>query len=531
MSDNYDLMLLIRGHMPIISIETNEEYRALELITTVAENHRLATFKWTITEGMQRLDIDMEPQRLAADPQDGLKHIKSIQTQGVFVLIDFEPYLQDPVNVRLLKEIAMMFDGKPGKIIFLSHQITLPANLRSLSSKFSLKLPSFEALEKLIRNEARQWQTNAPGQRVRAKRKHIDRLIQNLSGLSYRDSKRLIRNAIIDDGAITESDLPEVMQAKYALLNQDEVLSFEFETAHFSELGGMENLKNWLAQRHAVFTQTTLTKIDVPKGILLLGVQGCGKSLAAKTVAGIWGLPLLRLDFGRLYDKYIGETEKNMRQALHTAEVMAPCVLWIDELEKGIATGNDDLGTSKRLLGTLLTWMAEKSAKVFVVATANQIDALPPELIRKGRLDEIFFVDLPSAQTRAEIFRIHLQKREVESKLIDLVCLANASDGFSGSEIEQAVISALYAHYGSDIKIDTNTLLNELSITRPLSVVMAAQIDQLRHWATGRLIAQYRWISICSLKSQGSYNIIHARLTMQSGYVYLFIFHFCPFMG
>ncbi len=490
MPDSHDLELLIHGHVPIITIESNEEFRALNLIKEATRKKALPTFQWTITEGLQRLDLALDPQRLASDPQDGLKHIKSIRLQGIFILIDFEPYLQDPINVRLLKEIAMMFDGQPGKLIFLSHQLSLPGNLRALSSKFSLRLPTAPVLEKLIRDEAKQWQqdSRSNGQRVRARRKTIDRLIQNLTGLSHRDARRLIRNAIIDDGAITESDLPEVMQAKYTLLNQDQVLSFEFETAQFSELGGMGRLKGWLKQRQKIFTGNVKPALDSPKGMLLLGVQGCGKSLAAKAVAGIWGVPLLRLDFGRLYDKYIGETEKNMRQALHTAEVMSPCVLWIDELEKGIASGNDDLGTSKRLLGTLLTWMSEKSAKVFIVATANQIEALPPELIRKGRLDEIFFVDLPKSDTRAEIFGIHLSKRDIKLDAIDVERLSEASEGFSGSEIEQAVVSAVYAGYGSDTAINTEQLLQEINQTRPLSVVMAQQIQQLRDWASTRTV-------------------------------------------
>jgi len=278
------------------------------------------------------------------------------------------------------------------------------------------------------------------------------------------------------------------MQAKYRLLNKDDILSFEFETAHFSDLGGMEKLKNWLKQRESIFTQKTSSVLDTPKGILLLGVQGCGKSLAAKTVAGIWGIPLLRLDFGRLYDKYVGETEKNLRQALKTAEVMSPCVLWIDELEKGIASGNDDQGTSRRLLGSLLTWMSEKSIRVFIVATANQIEALPPELIRKGRLDEIFFVDLPKSTGREHIFKIHFEKREIGYSQIDLSQIAAASNGFSGSEIEQVVVSALYACHGTNISLNTKIILQEINNTRPLSVVMAEQIQDLRQWASERTV-------------------------------------------
>lgn len=487
MPDSRDLELLIHGHVPIITIESHEENRALELIIKASRREFLPTFKWTVTDGLQRLDLSLDPQRHISDPQDGLKHIKSSALQGIYILLDFDPYLKDPVNIRLLKEIAMTFDGDKGKIILLSHQLNLPANLQSMSCKFTLNLPSAQVLEKMIRNEAQNWQTSE-NQRVRTDRETLDRLIQNLSGLTHRDAKRLIRNAIIDDGAITESDLPDVMQAKYKLLNRDDVLSFEFETAHFSELAGMNKLKNWLKQRQSIFTQETKTNLDVPKGILLLGVQGCGKSLAAKTVAGIWGIPLLRLDFGRLYDKYVGETEKNLRQALNTAEAMSPCVLWIDELEKGIASGNDDQGTSKRLLGTLLTWMAEKSTRVFIVATANQIEALPPELIRKGRLDEIFFVDLPDTENRSHILKIHFDKREVNYSDIDFDQVAEASHGFSGSEIEQAVVSAIYACHSTDTQINTDTMLQEIKNTRPLSVVMAEQIQDLRDWASEKTV-------------------------------------------
>ncbi len=485
MSDRHDLELLIHGHVPLITIESHEENRALELITRAAQREYLPTFKWTVTDGLQRLDLSLDPQRHVSDPQEALKHIKASALQGIYILLDFDPYLSDPVNTRLLKEVAMMFDGDKGKLILLSHQLELPPGLQPLSARFSLQLPSANSLEKLIRDEAQQWQTSTQ-KKVRTDRKTLDRLVQNLSGLTHRDSKRLIRNAIIDDGAITESDLPEVMKAKYQLLNQDDVLSYEYETARFSELGGMSKLKQWLSQRQAIFSDQEPGPLDIPRGILLLGVQGCGKSLAAKSVAGIWGLPLLRLDFGRLYDKYVGETEKNLRQAFQTAEVMAPCVLWIDELEKGISSGSDDQGTSKRLLGTFLTWMAEKTARVFIVATANQIDSLPPELVRKGRLDEIFFVDLPNEDTRRDIFQIHLEKRELKSEPIDVSALAKASEGFSGSEIEQAVVSALYVSFGKPLT--TQILLDEIKQTRPLSVVMAEQIQQLRHWANERTV-------------------------------------------
>ena len=489
MSDKHDLEILINGHIPVINIETHEERRILNLINHHATQKYIPIFRWTVTEGLQRLDINLDPQQESAEPQDVLRHIKSSNLQGLYILLDFNPYLNDPVNVRLLKEIAMGFDGDIGKLILIGHTIKTPESIKQLCVNFQLSLPDTDTLENLIKQEAKKWQLNNKS-KVKTDKKTLQRLIQNLSGLSHNDAKRLIRNAIIDDGAITESDLPEVMKMKYELLNQDDVLAFEFDTAHFSDLGGMEKLKHWLTTRQIAFQNDEQLPegLDRPKGILLLGVQGCGKSLAAKAVAGIWGIPLLRLDFGQLYNKYVGETERNLRQALHTAEIMAPCVLWVDELEKGIASGDGDQGTSKRLLATLLTWMAENQHAVFIVATANQIQALPPELIRKGRLDEIFFVDLPKQKSRENIFKIHLDKRKISSDDLNLADIAMEAEGFSGAEIEQVVVSLMYANHAKKAAINTQMIQDEIKKTRPLSVIMAEQIHQLRDWAQQRTI-------------------------------------------
>ncbi|MCK4710154.1 MAG: AAA family ATPase, partial [Gammaproteobacteria bacterium] len=296
--------------------------------------------------------------------------------------------------------------------------------------------------------------------------------------------------AIVDDGAITESDLPEVMQAKYKLLNQDDVLSFEFETSSFSDLAGMKKLKKWLMQREKVFHgEVDMPGLHSPKGILLLGVQGCGKSVAAKAVAGVWKVPLLRLDFGRLYNKYVGETERNMREALKTAEVMSPCVLWIDEIEKGISVTDNDDGTSQRILGTMLTWMAENTKPVFLVATSNNIEQLPPELIRKGRMDEVFFVDLPTEQVREDIFHIHADKRKLDKSKLDMKKLAQSTTGFSGAEIEQLVVSAIYAAHANESVVRMDDLLHEIKETKPLSILMAEKIEALRQWSKDRTVA------------------------------------------
>jgi SpoVK/Ycf46/Vps4 family AAA+-type ATPase len=288
------------------------------------------------------------------------------------------------------------------------------------------------------------------------------------------------------------TDLPGVMQAKYELLNRSGVLAFEYDTAKFADLGGMTRLKEWLKQRRPAFdgsVTAAAARLDPPKGLLLLGVQGCGKSVAARAAAGIFGVPLLRLDFASIHNKYIGESERNLRETLATADVMAPCVLWIDEIEKGVSTGEGDSGTSRRLLGTFLTWLAEKKTKVFVVATANDISALPPELIRKGRFDEIFFVDLPNAAVRATILMIHAQKRAVTLSDTHIGQLAHACDGFSGAEIEQAIVSAVYSAHATNETVNATHVLEEIKATRPLSIVMAEKIGELRAWAAERTVS------------------------------------------
>jgi SpoVK/Ycf46/Vps4 family AAA+-type ATPase len=295
---------------------------------------------------------------------------------------------------------------------------------------------------------------------------------------------------IYDDGALTQADVGELARAKFELLNKDGLLHFEYETARFADVAGLQRLKHWVEQRRAAFIGAkSAIKLDPPKGVLLLGVQGCGKSLAAKAIAGGFGVPLVRLDFGTLYNKYHGETERNLRSSLHHAELLAPCVLWVDEIEKALASGSADDGVSRRVLGYLLTWMSERSESVFLVATANQVHELPAELLRKGRFDEIFFVDLPDAATRREIFGIHLTKRELKPADFDCAALAAAADGFSGAEIEQAIVAALYAANAERSALTQAQVMHELAQTRPLSVLMAEQVAALRTWAQGRTVS------------------------------------------
>jgi SpoVK/Ycf46/Vps4 family AAA+-type ATPase len=278
-----------------------------------------------------------------------------------------------------------------------------------------------------------------------------------------------------------------VLAGKYQLLNRGGTLTYEPDTAKFADVAGMQNLRTWLTSRKPAFDGSA-PELDPPKGVLLLGVQGCGKSLAARAAAGIFGVPLVRLDFGALYSKWSGESEKNLRESLDSAQALAPCVLWIDEIEKALADGEGDSGTSRRVLGTFLTWLAEQRARIFVVATANDISALPPELIRKGRLDEIFFVDLPDDAARAAILAIHARKRSVSLSPQEVLALAKRSGGFSGAELEQAVVAALYSARASGHPVTAISIAHELQATKPLSVVMAEKIEALREWARDRTV-------------------------------------------
>lgn len=494
MDKQKDLELILQSRMPIVVIETKDESRMLNLLKEIAfarasENY-LPLFRWSITDGLQRLDIELEPQLHNSKPTDVLKHIRAVDKPGIYVLLDFHPYLEDPINVRLLKDICIRFKAIQRHIILVSHQVVTPKELESFTARFDMALPSDAERKKIVKNIAAEWAADNPGSQVHIDQKAHDLLIRNLSGLTARDTEQLARNAIYHDGAITRNDLPGVMQAKYELLNRGGILQFEYDTVRFSDVGGLNQLKTWLGNRKVAFIGGKKTPhLDTPKGILLIGVQGCGKSLAAKATAGILGTPILRLDFATLFNKYHGETERNLRESLKTADVMAPCVLWIDEIEKGLAGRGGETGTTQRVLGTFLTWLAEKQSAVFVVATANDISALPPELVRKGRFDEIFFVDLPKGEARVRILQIHLTSRGQSCDDFELRQIAATCRGFSGAEIEQAIVSALYAAHAQGSKLSTSHLLQEISKTKPLSVVMAERIATLRQWAQGRTVS------------------------------------------
>ncbi|HEY3760316.1 MAG TPA: AAA family ATPase [Verrucomicrobiae bacterium] len=482
-----DLEAIVRSRTPLIAMESNEEPQIVAMVREIARRHQLKAFRWTITDGLQAFDPADQPSQVVMKSQEVLNYIKNSSFNCVFVLLDFHPYLDDAVHVRYLKDIALAYPKHYSTVALVGFALKIPEELMPFTARFRLPLPTPDEVRAIVYDVAGEWGAMHGKRDVQTTNKALDSLVRNLLGLTATDARRLAHKAINDDGVISESEMPEVMRAKYELLEQDSVLTFEYETAKFNEIGGMVRLRSWLEMRKDFFLDDT-DKLDAPRGVLLLGVQGCGKSLVAKATAGIFDVPLLRLDFGVLYNKYYGETERNLRKAFETAELMSPCVLWMDEIEKGVAVQDDDDGLSRRMLGTFLTWMAEHKKPVFIVATANDIMRLPPELVRKGRFDEIFFVDLPSAENRRDIFKIHLLKRSLKPEDFDLNVLVDAANGFSGSEIEQAIVSAMYSARARQHNLTQQDLLTEIKQTRPLSVVMAEKVQETRDWASSRTV-------------------------------------------
>jgi SpoVK/Ycf46/Vps4 family AAA+-type ATPase len=489
MSTNQDLATLIRAGTPLLLVEARDEQRVIEGFRHAIAQALRPLYSWSITDGLVRLDIDDDEEPPPPDSTMMLRAIQQARQPGVYLLLDFQPYLRYPMAVRLLREIVQRRGSPEHTIVLVGLGYELPEELARAATRFAFPLPDAEALAALVREEAFRYSRDHGGRRVEVDAEAARAVVRNLKGLTLQDARRIVRKLIHDDGAIAASDLPALARAKFALLDRHGLLHFEYETAKFADVAGLARLKKWIAQRRAAFIGERMpVKLDPPKGVLLLGVQGCGKSLAAKAIAGGFGVPLLRLDMGALYNKFQGETERNLRESLASAELLAPCVLWIDEIEKALATDTADEGVSQRVLGYLLTWMAERRAPVFLVATANQVHKLPAELLRKGRFDEVFFVDLPDAETRAEIFRIHLARRDLDPQDYDLAALAVASEGFSGAEIEQVVVAALYSAAAEKARPGQEYLVAEARATRPLAVLMAEKVSALRAWARARTV-------------------------------------------
>ncbi|NND00850.1 MAG: AAA family ATPase [Gammaproteobacteria bacterium] len=487
MESMHDLEVLISSGRRLIILETEREGCFIEGFRRIADRSERAYFQWTVTQGLLRLAPGFETQVINKDINQLFAQIQSTQRAGVYILVDFHHYLEDPVALRHIKDV--LIHSTQHTLVLLSPSISVPDELRASATHFRLPLPSDDELREMVSDLTAEWFRDKQSKLKVADKAVLKRLLAGLCGLSMEDARRITRHAIFNDGIIDQNDIADVAKRKFDLLNKNNVLNLELDYAELEEIAGFHYLKQWLELRRKVFSGAVrLPGGDKPKGMLLLGIQGCGKSLAAKAVAGSWGLPLLHLDFGTLYNRFYGQTEENLRNALTTAEKMQPCILWLDEVEKGMSavSVNDDV--SKRLLATFLTWLAEKKESVFVVATANNVRALPPELLRKGRFDEVFFVDLPDRKTRESIFNIHLRRREQDPGKIDAATLAKQCEGFSGAEIESLVVSAMYHTYQRETEISTELLVELINQTEPLSVLMSESVQALRQWALQRAV-------------------------------------------
>ncbi len=488
-AQKHELAVHVRAGTGLVVIETRDEPRALDLLRRVARETQRPLFVWSAARGLSRGDRESAIDGSFDKPLDLLRHIDQRRDGGIFVLADFQPWIDDPVIARMLRELARNEVPPARTLVLIGAELNLPEPLRARAMRFELQPPARDELEAMIREQAIGWSDGRGKAQAEVCEETLQALIDNLAGLTMKDARRLARNAIYDDGVLGPADLPGLMKAKFELLDPGGALSFELETERFADVAGLPKLKRWLDQRAAVFRAADAPPgLDPPRGLLLLGVQGCGKSLTARAIAGRLGVPLLQLDAGALYNRFHGESERRMRESLAAADRLAPCVLWIDEIEKGLATGDNDGGTSRRMLASLLTWMAERTSRVFLAATANDISRLPPELVRKGRFDEIFFLDLPDVEVRAEILRIHLRRRGLKAELYDVDTLARHSEGFSGAELEHAVVAGLYAAHGDGTALSNTHILDALRSTRPLAVVMAEPIAALRDWARTRAV-------------------------------------------
>ncbi|MDX2096886.1 MAG: AAA family ATPase [Leptolyngbyaceae cyanobacterium bins.59] len=499
----HELQTLLLSFHPIIVIETVEEERVQTLLQTVVQEMKISLFEWSITQGLVRSATDNRwvdectPPKPATldntlEPLQVLQYIQDLPIKAVFLLKDFAKHLNDPLVARQLREVAQIFSKKVSALVLSGDSITLPSEVVHDAVYFDLKLPGRDELQQAVSEVVRSLTTKNRIQ-VQLQPHETQTLVQSLRGMTLKQARQVIAYAALEDGKLTVSDIQPILDRKAQIIREGGVLECLPPEQVGLELGGFTGLKRWLARAKVGFsTQARSLNLHPPRGILIVGIQGCGKSLAAKAIAQEWKLPLLRLDAGRLYDKFVGESEKNFRQAITLAESMAPTVLWIDEIEKSLGNSNNgdgDGGLSRRLFGSFLTWMQEKAEEVFVVATANNISQVPPELLRKGRFDEIFYVDLPDVQERGAILRIHLTYHKQSPQNFDMPALIAATDGFSGAEIQQAIVTALYHTLYLNKPLDTALLLQEIKSTIPLSVSRREDVEQLRSIARERFVS------------------------------------------
>jgi SpoVK/Ycf46/Vps4 family AAA+-type ATPase len=531
------LKILIDSSTPIVVMETVEEMHAVRLVRVACASLNLTVFEWSIATGLARCGSDdrhlelesrfpastygsgvaqpgagheltnLSAQALynSRDPVQALGNLEGISIDAAFILKDFHRHMEDPVVVRRLRDVGQKFSQNRRTVILTAPSITMPPELASLVEFLELPLPDKQRLRQIIDEMiVRVGKTRTLKRALDAA--GLDAVANNLRGLTEEEAERAVSQAIVSRYGLTPEFVTDVLQAKKEMLRRSEMLEFVDVSDTLASVGGLEHLKNWLGQRRGTWEdQAREFGLEPPRGVIILGVQGCGKSMCAIAIAGEWKLPLVKFDTAAIYDKYIGETEKRIQKVFQVAEGLAPCVLWIDELEKVFAgSGPDsasaDAGVSSRLLASFLSWMQDRKAPVFVAATCNNVEALPPELIRKGRFDELFFVDLPNQAERKQIFAIQLARRKRNPAEFNLGRVAAAAVGYSGAEIEAAVQTGLYSTYSSKQALATETLLDALKATVPLSITRAEEIEALREWARTRAVPA----SVADAKGEGA---------------------------
>ena len=491
-----EIETLIRARYPILYVVTGEETRVQTMLTEIARNRLKKLYEWSYTTGLVPAGTSIQAQKhrnaATRDPLVALDQVIDQVEPAIFVFRDFHPFLTKSnfAVIRKLKEIALHLKNSYKTIVLVSPIQEIPPELDKEITVLSFPLPDRAELGDLldrIVDDVKQFRQVVidldPAGR--------DRLLSAALGLTLNEAENVFAKIIVKDERLGGEDVNEVFAEKQQIIRKSGLLEYCATDESFNQVGGMGILKDWLDKRSIAFSREARDfGLPPPKGILLLGVQGCGKSLCAKAVSSLWQLPLLRFDMGRMFGSLVGSSEENVRKAIAVAESVAPAILWVDEIDKAFAgsqgSGSTDGGTTARVFGTFLTWLSEKTAPVFVVATANDISQLPPELMRKGRLDEIFFVDLPADEERARIIAIHLERRGRPAVGFRLPELVAASKEFSGAEIEQAIISALYDAFSEGRPLSTEHILEALSQTVPLSKTMDEQLNRLRTWAEGR---------------------------------------------
>lgn len=494
MSSNKEIELLIKSKYPVVFLESVDEIYCINQLKHISEKLGLLFFQWSVTDGLIR-GSNQEPYYQTKEPVRMLRMVMDLLRQAnaepsLIALKDARQYLEDTMTLRLFKDLVNQIKGTRHTLIILDSEYKLPRDIEVDAAHIVGGFPDEAEISAIMGRTVMEMSRASKKIEVALTEQENKQIVRAFNGLSTQQIRTILNRCIIDNDKLTIDDLPQIESCKKDIYDKEGILEFCFSKQK-DNIANFDNLKRWLAERKDSFQRTASSSLPAPKGVLLMGVQGCGKSLAVKIIANELSLPLYRLQLDKLYSKYIGETEQNLRKALGTVEKLTPLCLWIDEIEKCFAAsaGDIDGGVSQRIMGTFLTWMQERTSNCFIAATANNIHQLPPEFLRKGRFDEIFFVDLPNLMLREQIFRIHLKKRGLPAEKFDCEKLAAASAGFNGAEIEQAVISALYRASSNKETIVTEHILEQIISTKPLSVMKREDISTLRLWAKDRTIS------------------------------------------